>query len=176
MATSKKALAKVTGEQIKDLSAQGAKSIIEFFLGNESVRKAYIKVLRESGMTVADVCKAAHTSPQTVKEIMEGRDVQLEDGMVETLKSIELNKLYMITGKILETVEGKIEGMKGGDLAYAYKTFMESRRLLENKSTGNISILISVLTKKFEEEGNKINLLMKGIARKDPNVELQDSG
>ena len=41
---------------------------------------------------------------------------------------------------------------------------------------GNISVLVNVLTKKFEEEGDKLNQLMRGIARKDPNAELQDTG
>jgi hypothetical protein len=164
-------------EQIKDIMANGAQDVIEFFLGDEVVRKSYIKVLHESGMSQAEICKAAHCSQQTLKDVLSGNDQSVQDGMVETLRGVELNRLHMIGAKILQVMAdpGKIEGMKGGDLAYAYKTFLEARRLLENKSTANISVMIQAFVKKIEGEGDKIDNLMKGIARKDPRIVEEES-
>ena len=54
--------------------------------------------------------------------------------------------------------------MKGGELAYAYKVLLDSRRLLENKSTANISAQVNILTQKFEEEATNINKLLSKSA------------
>jgi len=159
-------------EAIKELVAQGAKTVVEFFLGDSTVKKSFIKVLHESGMSYREIEKAAHVTSQTIKDVISGNDSAVQDGMVETLRTIELNRLHFIGGKILQVMSdpGKIEQMKGGDLAYAYKTFLEARRLLENKSTANISVMIEAFTKKIAGEGEKIDNLMKGIARKDPRI------
>ena len=57
-----------------------------------------------------------------------------------------------------------LDKMKGGELAYAYKVLLDSRRLLENKSTANISAQVNILTQKFEEEATNINKLLSKSA------------
>lgn len=171
-------------EVVKELATQGAVTVIDYFLDNPTIKEAYVKILYESGMAIKDIEKACHVSNAKIKEIVASNNELLENGMVETLKNIEVNRLYLLGGKILEALgrDGKIESMKGGDLAYTYKTLMEARRLLENKSTANISVLISTLTKKFDEEGRKLDRMMRGIAKVDPSVkeepvaEFQHSG
>lgn len=163
---------KVQPEQVKDLVAQGAKSVIEFFLGDETIRKSYVKVLLESGMTHVEICKAAHCSNATIQQVKSGNDAAVSDAMVETLRNIELDRLHQITGKVLQVMlkDGKLDDMKGGDLAYTYKTLLEARRLLENKSTANISVMIEAFTKKIAGEGQKIDVLMRDIAKKNPRL------
>jgi hypothetical protein len=117
-------------------------------------------------MTTTQIRNFVSVSPQTISEIRNRRIDVINDALVETLRDMEINKLYVIGGKILSKLddEGRLDKMKGGELAYAYKVLLDSRRLLENKSTANISAQVNILTQKFEEEATNINKLLSKSA------------
>ncbi|MFA5735168.1 MAG: hypothetical protein WC904_09350 [Proteiniphilum sp.] len=117
-------------------------------------------------MTTTQIRNFVSVSPQTISEIRNRRIDVINEALVETLRDMEINKLYVIGGKILSKLddEGRLDKMKGGELAYAYKVLLDSRRLLENKSTANISAQVNILTQKFEEEATNINKLLSKSA------------
>lgn len=174
MALGKKKINTKSVEIVKDIAAQGAREVLSFFLQDKSVKRAYVKVLLEMNMTHAEIQAITPISDGEIREIATGRMPNIDDALVETIRNMEINKLYTISGRILQRLDSPevIEGMKGGDLAYSYKILLESRRLLENKSTANISVLINTLNKRFSEEGEKINNMLKNIEKKGENAQL----
>lgn len=157
---------KVVSSMVEETAWAAAKETLKFFMENTSVKYAFVKLLLDSGMTTTQIRNFVSVSPQTISEIRNRRIDVINEALVETLRDMEINKLYVIGSKILSKLddEGRLDKMKGGELAYAYKVLLDSRRLLENKSTANISAQVNILTQKFEEEATNINKLLSKSA------------
>jgi len=162
MAKKDSAKKQVVNAMVEETAWAAAKETLKYFMEDLNVKYAFVKLLLDSGMTTEQIRHFVSVSPQTISAIRNRRIDVVNDALVETLRSMEINKLYVIGGKILSKLddENLLGKMKGGELAYAYKVLLDSRRLLENKSTANIAVQVQALQQKFEDEASNINKLL----------------
>jgi hypothetical protein len=162
MAKKDSAKKQVVNAMVEETAWAAAKETLKYFMEDLNVKYAFVKLLLDSGMTTEQIRHFVSVSPQTISAIRNRRIDVVNDALVETLRSMEINKLYVIGGKILSKLddENLLGKMKGGELAYAYKVLLDSRRLLENKSTANIAVQVQALQQKFEDEAQNISKLL----------------
>jgi hypothetical protein len=162
----------VSSNLVREIIWADAKEVLKYFMQDPAVKHAYVKMLIDDGLTVKQIREFVNISPNHISEIRHKDASTLQNALIETLRNKEISKLYMIGAKILGKLDSDavLDKMKGGELAYAFKVLLDSRRLLENKSTANISVQVSALNQRFDQDAQQITKLLGGIARKKPDV------
>lgn len=157
---------------VKEIIWADAKEVLKYFMSDPAVKHAYVKMLLDDGLTTKQIRQFVNISPTTITELRHKDTVYLQNALIETLRNKEISKLYMIGSKILNKLDSDqvLDKMKGGELAYAFKALLDSRRLLENKSTANLSVQLSALNQRFDTDAQQITKLLGGIVKKKPDV------
>lgn len=165
----------VAKAMVREVVWADAKKVLGYFMQDQAVKNAFVKLLIDSGLTVAQIREHVKISPSQISEIRNMDSTLLSDSLVEALRSREINRLYLIGEKVLRSLdnEDKLEKSTPAQLAYVYKLLLDSRRLLENKSTANIAVQVQALNNRFDTEANKINTLLQGIGTKNPAAVIE---
>jgi hypothetical protein len=154
----------------KEIIKAGQKEIFENVLKSPAIQRAYAKVLLDSGLAQSRISETTGLSLNKIREIKTDGEDDENEALLTALRDLELSRLYYISSNILTEMEKpeKLAAMKGGDLAYTYKTILDTRRLLENKSTSNIAIVVQSINKRMDDEASGIERLLQQISRNNP--------
>ena len=147
-----------TLQGIDELKLLGNSKIVHYFVKDPQVRKAVVKYLCADGCTHKEIAHALKISTSTVSKDVKGEGTDIESALVQILEDQEVSKLQFIKSKILTEIDSneKIKKLSAAQMAYVYGILTDKHRLLQNKSTANISVAVQTLTKLFEDEAGNI--------------------
>ena len=165
----------IAAEVLLDADAK----IIESLLHDPIVKKAYIRTLLDSGCTYKQIMSVCKCSPQLVSEVAKTkREIdELDSSLQRALASSEMKRLSTIRSKILARIgDDKVINDAGlSQLVYAYSMLLDKQRLLEDKSTSNIAVLVKSIQDDFKKEANEMTDILENFKKTGDvnNVEIK---
>lgn len=150
-------MAEKTLQSIDDLKLLSNSKLMRYFVKDPQVRKACVTYLRDMGCTQKEIANALKISTTTVSKD-EKDAVDLSQALAQILEDQEINKLQVVKSKLLMEMgdEDRIKKLSVPQMVYSYGVLTDKHRLLQNKSTSNISVAVQTLMKQFDSAADDI--------------------
>lgn len=165
---------KKANSYVKNILLNAQNEVFQSILHNTTVKKAYVKTLLDMGMTTREIQQFVKISSKTISEIRNNYDIDenLNNALQTAIASVEVGRLQEAKSKMLDRIGSDeiINKASLSTLVYAWSTLFEKQRLLENKSTENIAVLVKSLKQEFSDEAEIINAQLENIDTKKPCV------
>jgi DNA-binding transcriptional MerR regulator len=168
---------KKANSYVRNVLLNAQNEVFQTILHNPTVKKAFVKTLLDMGMTTREIQQFVKISSKTVSDIRNNYDIDedLNNALQTSIASVEVGRIQEAKSKMLDRINSDeiINKASLSTLVYAWSTLFEKQRLLENKSTENLAVLVKSLKQDFSDEAKAINAQLQGIESRKPKVKQE---